>query len=135
MNTHARATESQTSCTRAHARLLRGQVSVFSPKALRSGAEVTVVANAVTDAQRAALSDGSLPPEEVWRALAPDAHRGARAACDRLTAFETLQARRVAHVDVPEVCTRVWICITGMRLGRCSSAASATPFGMLLAEC
>lgn len=108
---------------------------MFSPKALRNGAEVTVVASAVTDAQRTVLSGSSLPPAEVWSALAPDALRGSRAACDCLTAFETLQARRVAHVDVPEVCTRLWTCITGMRLCQCRSAASATPFELLHAVC
>lgn len=89
-------------------------MSVFSPKALPAGADITVIADAVSPAQRVALAHGSPLPLRLQRALTHSTQHAAKAST---TAFNAPQGRRVAHVEVPEVCARM--CGMHMQRGAC----------------
>lgn len=96
-------------------------MSVFSANALPGGADITVIADPVSAAQRVALAHGSPLPLRLQRALQPSAQHAAKAST---TAFSVPQGRRVAHVKLPKVCALMPL--QGSRVGAGSMNAART---------
>lgn len=85
---------------------------MLSAKALLGGADITVVADAVSAAQSIALAYGSPLQVRLQRAMVPSTKRAVKGCA---TAFHLPQGRRMAHIEVPKVRhTHVW-CACGPR--------------------